>query len=400
MSSLSRYAILAALVLGLQFDAAPQGSEGTAAETQTAVNRYCIGCHNERLKTAGLVLDPSVASHPGDQMETWEKVLRQVRSGTMPPPGSPRPDAATYNRIASYLGRELESYAGTHPNAGQLPAAHRLTRTEYHNAVRDLLDLPALPKELDYSTLLPTDNVSSGFDNLADTLFMTPGTTERYVEAARKIARVAVGDPSLDALVNIHITPSRQPQEARVEDLPFGTRGGTSIDSYFPLDGEYEFLLQTAGAGRDEHRLEVSIDGERKSNIAIAAGRRREEVVDAEAPDQDRVRFTVPAGRHKVGIAFVERSQALAETALRPPGRSRGRLPNLVGVTISGPFKATGPGNTPTRQRLFVCRPENTAAESACADRILKTLVRRLPRTISSRFDVSTMPGAKSAIST
>ena len=165
------------------------------------------------MKTAGLVLDPAGVARPGDQSETWEKVLRQLRAGTMPPPGAARPPQAFYTRAAAYLARELEASAAARPNPGSLPLAHRLTRTEYGNVIRDLLALPDLPKELDYATLLPADNASSGFDNLADTLFVSPATMERYLAAALKISRVAVGDPDMGALVNTHITPVRQPQE-------------------------------------------------------------------------------------------------------------------------------------------------------------------------------------------
>src|SRR5688500_15239064 len=208
-----------------------------AAETQAGITKYCATCHNERLKTAGLALDPAGVARPGDQSETWEKVLRQLRAGTMPPPGSVRPPPAFYSRAADYLAHELEASAAARPNPGSVPVAHRLTRTEYANVIRDLLALPDLPKELDYATLLPADNASSGFDNLADTLFVSPATMDRYLAAAQKISRVAVGDRDMGPLVNMRVTPVRQPQEKRREDLPFGTRGGLHIDGYFPLDG-------------------------------------------------------------------------------------------------------------------------------------------------------------------
>ena len=357
-----------------------QNPPDAGAETQAAITKYCTTCHNERLRTAGLALDPAGVARPGDQSETWEKVLRQLRAGTMPPPGAARPPQAFYTRAAAYLARELEASAAARPNPGSLPLAHRLTRTEYGNVIRDLLALPDLPKELDYATLLPADNASSGFDNLADTLFVSPATMERYLAAARKISRVAVGDPDMGVLVNTHITPVRQPQEGRNEELPFGTRGGLEIDGYFPLDGEYEFKVQTAGVAGDVHQLEISIDGERK---AITNVSRRPGVPagdDREAPNQGAFRFAVPAGPRSVGVAFLERSEALSEAPLRPPGRNRGALPSVVSVTITGPFNATGPGDTPSRRRLFVCRPASADEESACADRILTTLLRRAYR--------------------
>src|SRR5688572_28218528 len=142
--------------------AVTDSSTGSNAETQAAIAKYCTTCHSERLRTAGLVLDPSGVSRPGDQPETWEKVLRQLRAGTMPPPGAARPSPALYARAAGYLARALETSAAARPNPGSLPLAHRLTATEYANTIRDLLALPALPKELDYATLLPADNASSG----------------------------------------------------------------------------------------------------------------------------------------------------------------------------------------------------------------------------------------------
>jgi hypothetical protein len=358
------------------------------AETQAAIAKYCTTCHSERLRTAGLVLDPTAVARPGEQSETWEKVLRQLRAGTMPPPGAARPPQAFYARASGYLARALEVSAEARPNPGSVPLAHRLTRTEYANVIRDLLALPDLPKEFDYATLLPADNASSGFDNLADTLFVSPATMERYLAAALKISRVAVGDPDLGALVNTHITPVRQTQDGRNEALPFGTRGGLQIDGYFPLDAEYEFKVETDSAVADVHQLEISIDGERK---AITNVSRRPGVPAAgDAPNRGAFRFAVPAGPRSVGVAFVERSEALSENPLRPPGRNRGVLPSVVSVTITGPFNATGPGDTPSRRRLFVCRPSTRDArsaqgadpreETACADRILTTLLRRAYR--------------------
>src|SRR5436190_12175075 len=242
-----------------------QNPSDARTETQAAITKYCTTCHNERLKTAGLSLDPSGVARPGDQSQTWEKVLRQLRAGTMPPPAMARPPQAFYTRAADYLARELEASAAARPNPGSLPLAHRLTRTEYGNVIRDLLALPDLPKEFDYATLLPADNASSGFDNLADTLFVSPAAMERYLAAAIKISRLAVGDPDIGVVVNTHITSVRQPQERRNEELPFGTRGGLAIDGYFPLDGEYEFKVETDAVAADVHQLEVSIDGERKA---------------------------------------------------------------------------------------------------------------------------------------
>ena len=361
----------------------PQEVEEAGA-AQAAIAQYCTGCHNAQLEIAGLVLDPTGATHPGDEAEVWEKVLRQLRAGTMPPPGAPRPPDEFYARTAAYLSTELEDHAAAQPNPGPLPVAHRLSRTEYANAIRDLLNLPSLPKELDYATLLPADNASSGFDNLADTLFVSPATMERYLAAARKISRVAVGDPEMGPLVNTHLTPVREPQESWNEELPFGTRGGVEIDGYFPLDGEYEIAVETAGVSGETHQLEISIDGQRLTLLPI----RRQAGFRAPEAEAQALRFPVAAGPRSVGITFLQRSEALSEAPLRPPGRSRGALPSVVSVTITGPFNATGPGETPARERLFVCQPATQSEEPACADRILETLLRRAYRRDVTAADV------------
>ena len=242
----------------------PQSADGRA-ETAATLNRYCITCHNPQLKTAGLVIEPARLDHMDTSAEMWEDVLSKLRSGAMPPPGAPRPEPAVYKRISEYLTRQLAANAAAHPNPGGVLPVHRLTRTEYKNSIRDLLALSDLPKEMDYTTLLPADNISSGFDNLADTLFVSPVSMERYLDAAGKISHLAVGDPEIGLLVNVHQTSVRQTQEGREEQLPFGTRGGMALHSYFPLDGEYEFQVAVAGLQRDAHELELTIDGTRQA---------------------------------------------------------------------------------------------------------------------------------------
>ena len=249
----------------------------SAAESrsgQCAVRQYCVGCHSAALKTGGVVLDPAALNRATlvNNAETWERAIRQLRAKSMPPVPMPRPDAATYDRVASYLETELDRAAAAKPNPGDLPNLHRLTRTEYSNAIRDLLALDNLPKEMDYTLLLPADNGSSGFDNIADLLYVSPATMERYLDASTKISRLAVGDPAMPLMVNIHRLPLEGPQDSQVEDLPFGTRGGTAIRSYFPLDAEYEIKSSMAGAARDPHQLEVTVDGERKQLVTLGGG--------------------------------------------------------------------------------------------------------------------------------
>jgi cytochrome c551/c552 len=203
-------------------------------QAPTAVfTRYCVTCHSAALKTGGLVLDPDM-TRVSANAEVWEKVVRKLRTNAMPPAGAPRPDQATYDSTAAFLESELDRAAAAKPQPGTLPLLHRLSRTEYQNAIRDLLALDALPKEMDYSLLLPPDNTSSGFDNIAELLFVSPTTMERYLDAARKISRLAVGDPNMPLMVDNYRLSPEQTQDIRVDELPFGTRGGLAVRSDIP----------------------------------------------------------------------------------------------------------------------------------------------------------------------
>jgi mono/diheme cytochrome c family protein len=377
---------LAVLLASVSWNGFSQVPDGRA-ETVTTLNRYCIACHNAKLKTAGLVIEPSRLDQLDTSAEVWENVLGKLRSGAMPPTGAPRPEVAVYKRVSGYLAGRLAANAAAHPNPGSVLPVHRLTRTEYRNTIRDLLALSDLPKEMDYTTLLPADNISSGFDNLADTLFISPVAMERYLDAARRISRLAVGDPDMGPLVNIYQTSVRQPQEARDENLPFGSRGGLAISSYFPLDGEYEFQIALAGLQRDAHQLELSIDGERKDLVSLSG--RRADDDNPTSPAKQKFRAQVKAGPHTIDVAFIERSAALSESFLRPPGRTRGALPSVVSVTITGPYNASGPGDTPSRRQIFVCRPAAGAEESVCAKQIISALMRRAYRRTITDSDLA-----------
>jgi hypothetical protein len=245
---------------------------GTATTSSAAVlKQYCATCHSDRVKAGGLVLDPAAVSNVGADAAQWEKVTRKLRTQAMPPPGAPRPDAASYARVASFLESELDRLEAAKPHVGKLPLAHRLSRTEYQNAVRDLLALESLPSEVTVDYLLPADNISSGFDNIADLLFVSPSNMERYLDAARKISRLAVGDPAMPVMVNIHKLDPEHPQDERVDDLPIGTRGGIAVRSEFPVDGTYIVKVDVGAA--NGHQLEITVDGERVALRALGGGR-------------------------------------------------------------------------------------------------------------------------------
>jgi hypothetical protein len=361
-----------------------QRDAGRAA-TQQLLARYCIDCHNPVDLTADLVIDPKSLDSVGVHAEHWEKVVRKLRAESMPP-DDPRPAAERYAAAAGYLEAELDEAAAANPQAGDVPLFRRLTRTEYRNAIRDLLAVDHMPSELDFELLLPADNASSGFDNIADLLFVSPVVMERYLAAAQKIARLAVGDMRMPVMVNIHRLSEQLPQDDRVDDLSFGTRGGLAVTSWFPLDADYTVDVETASPTRDPYEIEVSIDGKRAAaaNIGAGAGPPGPRV-----PDHVTLRAPVTAGPHLVGVTFVEHSEALDEGLVRRRMRSRGTMPAIAMATIRGPYDALGPGDTPSRQRIFVCRPSGAADEEPCAREILSTLARRAYRRPSTDADIA-----------
>jgi mono/diheme cytochrome c family protein len=414
---------------------APAAPAPAASSSAAVLKQYCATCHNERLKSGGLVIDPSGVTSVGSGADRWEKVVRKLRTQSMPPPGAPRPDAASYDRVATFLETELDRVESARPHLGKLPLTHRLSRTEYRNAVRDLLALESLPREVSVDYLLPPDNISSGFDNIADLLFVSPSNMERYLDAARKISRLAVGDPAMPVMVNIHKLDPEHPQDERVDELPFGTRGGIAVRSEFPVDGRYIVRVDVGAA--QGHDLEILVDGERVALRSLGGGGRGTPAVDAPpgqpdpsdpdptppsvdrpavpgrgagpvdaaapasagggraggrgrgaAPGPLEFPLTLKAGPKLIGVAFVQRTDARDEATLRPRMRSRGTQPAINSVTISGPYNATGGGDSPSRRRIFVCRPASAADELPCARRILSTLARRAYRRPSNETDV------------
>ena len=401
-----RIAVLAAAAGCLLATASPAMSapaaaagEANAASVEATLNRYCVTCHNERivngrgtapsmlvsqLRTAGLALDTLDANHVGGDSDSWERVIRKLEARTMPPVGRPRPDDATYGEVIGWLEAELDRAAVNAPNPGRRPALHRLSRTEYQNAVRDLLALDNLPKEFDVSTLLPADNVTSGFDNLAELLFVSPATLERYLAAARKISRLAVGDTTMPPIVDRYQLDRDLIQDGHLEGLPLGTRGGTLIRSHLPADGEYVLTVEFAQAARDEHEVEVSVDGERVSLFSIGGRplvRGASGVFAFEAEPPVDVRVPLGAGPREIAVAFLQKTGARHESLVRASRRGQRREPSIATVTLSGPYGVDGAGDTPSRERIFTCRPGGDAATAQpCAREILSTLARRAYR--------------------
>ena len=399
------------------------------AGPRPVLNRYCVSCHNDKLRTAGLALDTIDAANVAAGAETWEKVVRKLRSRAMPPAGSPRPDEATYDTVAAQLERDLDRAAAAKPNPGNVPAFHRLTRTEYRNAIRDLLALDELPKAVDLESLLPADNSSTGFDNLADLLFVSTTQLEQYLSAAQKISRLAIGDPAI-RLVDTYNMSSEHSQDVHVEELSLGTRGGLAIRTLLPLDGEYNIHVELTAAPREPERLEVTVDGERTRLFTVpdpnqatspapvtdppqrASAKPLE--LDAGTPIQidsvvnrrfesDRaadarraaiargfdVVVPLKAGPRVIGITFINRSSGPSENLVLPRQRGRGLLPGVASVTIKGPQNPTTSAiDTPSRRRLFVCRPSGPSDEARCAKEILSTLARRAYRRAVTDADV------------
>jgi hypothetical protein len=324
-------------------------------------------------------------AHVGAHAEVWEKVVKKLRTQAMPPAHMPRPDQAIYDSTASWLETALDRASGEHVELGKLPLLHRLSRTEYENSIRDLLALDALPQEMDYSLLLPPDNASSGFDNLADLLFVSPTAMESYLDAARKISRLAIGDPSMPVMVNTYRLSGEHTQDVHVDGLPFGTRGGVGIRTDVPLDGDYLFKVEFAGAPREPDQLEVTVDGARAQLVelgerpqpggATRGFRRAQKPLD--------IHVALKAGPRMIGVTFVQKTQARDEDTVRPRMRGRGTELAIAMLTISGPYHEQGPGDTPPRRRIFVCHPAqgaSAAEETACAKQILLKLERRAYR--------------------
>ncbi len=381
------------LVLAGLLKAAPQSSPAlNAPGARALVDKYCVTCHNQRAKTAGLMLDKMDMDHVPDGAEVWEKVIRKVKGGQMPPVGMPRPDRAALDGFTSWLENTIDKAAMAKATPGRSPL-HRLNRSEYARAVHDLLAL-----DVDTHALLPPDDESNGFDNIADVLKVSPSLLERYLSASHKIAALAVGDPATAPVGQIYRVPPDLSQSDHIDGLPLGTRGGILIHHNFPLDGTYNFRVQLLQnivgyiTGLEyPHQLEISIDGERvflapvggpednkmsDTNLGVA-----KDTLDARL----KTSLTVKAGPHDVAVAFLAKNHSNSDEPLEPFTRdldlqNMNGIPLIDQVEIAGPFKATGSGDTPSRRKIFTCRPAKNADEVPCAKQILGTLAKRAYR--------------------
>ena len=399
---------------------APQSAATARSPQRALLDRYCVTCHNQRLLTGGLALDVADVSRVGEAPDVWERVVLKLRGGMMPPAGRPRPAGVALDELRGWLEAELDRAAAATVEPGRVPT-HRLNRAEYANAVRDLLAL-----DIDAEGLLPADDTGHGFDNLAGTLALSPALMERYLTAARRISRLAVGDPAIGPGLTsrTYTVPIAMTQNDRMsEALPFGSRGGLAVRHRFPLDGEYLLTVRLKRSvyeyivNLDEaHDLDVRVDGRRVARFTVggtapgkpapvsfsgtfvAAGA-------SEYPTQDWddyrtgadaglvVRVPVRAGARSVGVAFADKSwehEGVLQPELREYGATvtettdtsrRPEGPGVESVTIDGPYAATGPGETASRSRIFVCRPDGADGDGeGCARTILARLARRAYR--------------------
>jgi hypothetical protein len=375
---------------------------------RAVLDKYCVTCHNQRLKTGGLALDTPDLDKVPSQAETWEKVVRKLRSGTMPPAGLPRPDAATYIHLASWLEEQIDQSSA--PYAGR-PILHRLNRSEYANAIRDLLDL-----NIDAAALLPPDDSAFGFDNVSDALGVSPALQEHYLDAALKIGALAVGDPNIAPGSETWRISQDVSQDEHVNGLPLGTFGGTRVRYNFPLDGEYSFQanlyrtnLNIMRGLESPHQVEFALDGRRIHLASIGGADDLASLFQKPTDTGDsldarlRVRIPVKAGPHVVTVAFLEDPDAVEPARLQPYIRSSvdnfdwSGSPHLQSVTIAGPFHPAGVSDTPSRRRIFVCRPElrikadARVKDDACAREIISTLARRAYRQALTNSDLETL---------
>ncbi len=361
--------LLAATVV---VSAATAFAQQDSPATQTAVlNKYCITCHSAKLRTGGLSLQDADLANVPAAAETWEKVIRKLRTGSMPPQGMPHPDTATTNNLASFLETALDRAATEKPNPGHA-AMHRLNRAEYANAIHDLVGL-----DVDATALLPPDDESSGFDNIADVLRTSPSLMERYLSASWNISREAIGNMNIaPATATYRVRPDLS-QDQHIEGLPLGTRGGILVRHYAPLDAEYVIKLRLwrntfdlMRGMEDAHQIDISVDGN-QVRLVTAGGHdeflrmtANPGVFGAELDKQLTVRIPLKAGTHVITASTVLRSHAEKDDLIKPflrttiDGLDIMGDPSVDRLTVEGPLNPTGAGNTPSRAMIFVCTPK------------------------------------------
>jgi mono/diheme cytochrome c family protein len=374
----------------------PAGRQAVSAQTaspsapyRATVDQYCVTCHNAKLKTGGLVLEGLDMSRLSTDAETWEKVVKKVRAGVMPPQGARRPDDATTHALVAWIEQSLDRAAAEHPDPGR-PLLHRLNRAEYTNAIRDLLAL-----DIDVTALLPPDDSAFGFDNISDVLGVSPSLQERYLTAAGRISRLAVGDPGIRPGSDTYRVPQDLSQNQHIDGMPLGTVGGLQVRYTFPLDAEYEFQTKLYRTNLNivrgleyANEFEIAIDGRQVHRVTIGGTADLAALFDKPTDTGDavelrmRVRVPVTAGPHEVTAAFIENMAVKDTVRLQPFLRSSadnfdwaGR-PHIQTFAVTGPFSPKGPGDTPSRRAIFECKPGSPSAERACATKILTRLAR------------------------
>jgi Protein of unknown function (DUF1592)/Protein of unknown function (DUF1588)/Protein of unknown function (DUF1585)/Protein of unknown function (DUF1587)/Protein of unknown function (DUF1595) len=346
----------------------PGSPAAPAAGNRAFLDQYCVSCHNERIKTSGLALDRMDVGDVAAHADVWEKVVRKLRTGMMPPSGAPRPERTVIDAFATTLETRLDGLAASAPNPGA-PALHRLNRTEYATSIRDLLAL-----EVDVAALLPADDVSEGFDNIADVLGVSPALMQGYLSAATKISRLALGDESASASRVTYRVPAGLSQSDHLDGMPIGTRGGLLFHHTFPLDAEYEFRI-TGGGGAGGPGIGRGGAPVPSDDIEMTVNAERVKLLRGSDPRQ--FRLAVKAGPQTIGVALIPRRNAPGVDDVY--GVFAGS-PGVQSVVITGPFNPAGPGDTPSRQRVLVCRPATPDEESACAATILMATARRAYR--------------------
>jgi hypothetical protein len=384
--------------------ATPQAVEPSASAHAAVVGKYCVTCHNDKSRTGGLSLEHADLTDVPKGAETWEKAIRKLRVGTMPPPGMPRPARSQLDGLAAHLETALDRAAAERPRPGRT-SIHRLNRAEYANAIRDLLAL-----DVDAAALLPPDDESSGFDNIADVLTVSPSLMERYLSASWNISRLAVGNPNIAPGTSVYRVRPDLSQDQHVDGLPPGTRGGLLARHTFPLDGEYTIKLRLwrntfdlMRGMEDPHDIEIAMDGQRLT--LVTAGGREQFLKMAENPgtfgaDLDQrltVKASVKAGTHTIWATTILKSHALRDDLIKPFLRTTVDGLDIMGdpsvdrITIEGPFTATGPGDTPSRRKIFACTPTGPATEDGCATKILSSLARAAYRRPVDKTTVDTL---------